>query len=114
MIGKVAGTAAAAIASAFTASLCCAGPFLAAAGISGAATLGTGVEPLRPYLLGAAGGFVGVGHVIVRREDRKACTPGTPCATPVARRNMKRTVWGASALVVVLATFPTWSVWFLG
>ena len=49
----------------------------------------------------------------VYREDRKACEPGTLCASPVARRRMKGWLWIATAVAIPFATFPWWSKFVL-
>jgi mercuric ion transport protein len=106
----VAGGVAAAVGSA----LCCVGPLVAVFfGLSGAG-LAAMFEPLRPYLLGATALALGSGFVIVHHEDRKACEPGTPCASPRARRRMKWALWIATAIAIPLVTFPWWSTFVLG
>lgn len=49
------------------------------------------------------------GWAAVIGEDRVACEPGRPCTSPIARRRMKRCLMIATILVIVLATFPSWS-----
>lgn len=101
------------VGAALASALCCAGPLIAVtAGVSGAG-LATTFEPLRPYFLGATALLLGAGFLLLRREERKACEPGKPCANPVVRRRMKWTIWTATVLAVVFATFPTWSEWVL-
>jgi len=98
-----------AIGAAIGSSLFCAGPLVAVAlGVSGAGLAAT-FEPLRPYFAGGAVLFLGLGFLELRREERKACAPGVPCADPTTRRRMKRWLWVATALVALLATFPWWS-----
>jgi mercuric ion transport protein len=106
--------AGAGLAAAIGSALCCAGPLVAVfLGISGAGLAAT-FEPLRPYFVGATALFLGVGFVAVRREERKACEPGTLCASPVWRRRMKQALWIATAVAVPLVTFPWWSQFLLG
>ncbi len=45
---------------------------------------------------------------------RKACEPGTLCASPVARRRMKSALWIATIIAIPLVTFPWWSKFVLG
>lgn len=93
--------------------LCCAGPLIAVAlGVSGAGLAST-FEPLRPYFLGATVLALAVGHWSLRKEDRDACEPGKPCADPRTRRTMRWSVWLATALAAVFATFPYWSRFIL-
>ncbi|MEA3245824.1 MAG: mercuric transporter MerT family protein [Gemmatimonadota bacterium] len=99
------------IAAAIGSALCCAGPLVAVSlGVSGAG-IATVFEPLRPYFLGATAVFLGVGFWLLRREEQRACEPGTLCASPVARRRMRAMLWVATALAAVFATFPVWSLW---
>ncbi len=93
--------------------LCCVGPLVAVAiGVSGAG-LAAAFDPLRPYLLGVAGLSLGAGFFWVAREDKLACEPGTRCASPAARRGMKRWLWIATAIVLVFGSFPWWSQFVL-
>lgn len=106
--------AGAGIAAAIGSALCCAGPLVAVfLGLSGAGLAST-FQPLRPYFVGATVLFLGLAFVAVRHEERKACEPGTLCASPGWRRRMKRALWIATALAVPLVTFPWWSQFFLG
>lgn len=101
------------IAAALASALCCAGPLVAVTlGVSGAG-IAARFEPLRPYLLVLTAGLLTSGFWLLRLEERRACEPGTLCASPVARRRMRLILWGATGLAVVFATFPTWSLWFL-
>jgi mercuric ion transport protein len=94
--------------------LCCAGPLVAVAlGVSGAGLAAT-FEPLRPYFMGGTVLALGFGFVMVRREDKRACEPGTLCASPLARRRMRWALWIATIIAVPLLTFPWWSRFVLG
>lgn len=102
------------IAAAVGSALCCAGPLVAVAlGVSGAGLAAT-FEPLRPYFVAGTVAALGFGFVVLHREDRKACEPGTLCASPVARRRMKRALWIATIVAIPLVTFPWWSKFVLG
>lgn len=93
--------------------LCCVGPLVAVSlGVSGA-WLASTFEPLRPYLLTATAGSLGFAWYSVAREDRRACEPGTLCASPTARRRIKRWLWVATAIAVVFGAFPWWSKYVL-
>lgn len=99
------------IAAAAVSALCCAGPLIAVSiGVSGAGLANT-FEPLRPYLLAGTAVFFGTAFGLLRREERKACEPGRPCADATVRRRMKVVLWIATAIALVFATFPTWSAW---
>ncbi len=102
------------ITAAVASALCCAGPLVAVAlGLSGAGLAAT-FEPLRPFFVAGTVASLGFGFVVVRQEERKACEPGTLCASPVARRRMKRALWLATIIAIPLLTFPWWSPFVLG
>jgi mercuric ion transport protein len=102
------------IAAAIGSALCCAGPLVAVAlGLSGAGLAAT-FEPLRPYFVAGTVLSLGLGFVVVGREERRACKSGTLCASPVARRRMKTALWVATAIAIPLLTFPWWSRFVLG
>jgi mercuric ion transport protein len=83
-------SAAGGVAAAAASALCCAGPLAAAVlGVSGAGLAAT-FEPLRPFFMAATAGALGAGFLILRREEQRSCIPGTPCASPNARRLMRR------------------------
>ena len=97
------------VAAAVGSALCCAGPLVAVAlGMSGAGFAAT-FEPWRPYFIGGTVLALGYGFRSLRREEAAACTPGTLCASPVARRRMKVLLWTATVLAVPLLSFPWWS-----
>ncbi len=113
-VSKTALAATAGVAAAIGSTLCCAGPLVAVAlGLSGAGLAAT-FEPLRPYFVAGTALSLGLGFVVLRREDRRACEPGTLCASPVARRRMKWALWVATAIAIPLLTFPWWSKFVLG
>ncbi len=102
------------IAAAVGSALCCAGPLVAVAlGLSGAGLAAT-FEPLRPYFVAVTVGALAFGFLVLRREEQRACEPGTLCASPVARRRMKQALWIATIVAVPLVTFPWWSKFVLG
>jgi mercuric ion transport protein len=102
------------VAAAVASALCCAGPLVAVAlGLSGAGLAAT-FEPLRAYFVAGTILALGFGFVVLRREERRACQPGTLCASPIARRRMKRALWLATAIAAPLVTFPWWSQFVFG
>jgi mercuric ion transport protein len=93
--------------------LCCAGPLVAVAvGLSGAGLAAT-FEPLRPYFIAGTLVALGFGFLTLRREERRACEPGTLCASRSARRRMRLLLWVATIVTVPLLTFPWWSKFVL-
>ena len=108
-VAKTAVASVAGVAAAIGSALCCAGPLVAVAlGMSGAG-LATTFEPFRPYFVGGTVLSLGYGFVALRREESKACEPGTLCASPVARRRMRALLWIATAVAVPLLSFSWWS-----
>lgn len=99
------------ITAALASALCCAGPLVAVSlGVSGAG-IAARFDPLRPYFLIATALLLASGFSMLRREEQRACEPGTLCASPIARRNMRIMLWVATAVAAIFATFPTWSLW---
>ena len=111
MKGKTIATASAGVTTAFASVLCCAGPLIAVTmGVSGAGLSST-FEPLRPYFLGATVVFIGLGFLLLHREEKKACDLGKVCADPKVRHRMKTMLWIATGVAVIFTTYPTWSGW---
>lgn len=106
--------AAGAVVTAVGSVLCCAGPMVAVAlGLSGAGLAAT-FAPLQPYMVAGTVAALGFGFLVLHREERKACEPGTLCASPVARRRMKQALWIATIIAIPLVTFPWWSKYVFG
>ncbi|HYR48087.1 MAG TPA: mercuric transporter MerT family protein [Candidatus Polarisedimenticolia bacterium] len=102
------------VAAAVASTLCCAGPLVAVAlGLSGAGLAAT-FEPLRPYFVGGTMLALGSGFVVLHREEKRACEPGTLCASPIVRRRMKWALRVATIVSIPLLTFPWWSKLVLG
>lgn len=91
------------------ASLCCILPIVAAATGLGAIAAGAAFEQWRPYLLGVTGLLLGAGFLLAYRDYKKACAPGSLCATkPISRWNF--VMLGAVAVLAGgLAAFPYYS-----
>src|SRR5229473_2876164 len=85
----------------------------AALGLSGAGLAAT-FEPLRPYFVGGTMLALGSGFVVLHREEKRACEPGTLCASPIVRRRMKWALRVATIVSIPLLTFPWWSKLVLG
>jgi len=102
------------VAAAVASALCCAGPLVAVAlGLSGAGLAAT-FEPLRPYFVATTVLALGFGFVVLQREEKNACKPGTLCGSPIARRRMKWALWTATIVSIPLVSFPWWSEFVLG
>jgi mercuric ion transport protein len=101
------------VVAAVASTLCCVGPLVAVAlGLSGAGLAAT-FEPLRPWFVAGTVATLGFGFVTLRREERRACEPGSLCASPFARRRMRLLLWGATIVAIPLLTFPWWSKFVL-
>jgi hypothetical protein len=46
-----------------------------------------------------------------RREDHKACRPGTACASSEVRRRTKLMLGISAGLTLLLASYPIWREW---
>lgn len=113
-VSKTVLAASAGVAAAIGSALCCAGPLVAVLlGLSGAGLAAT-FEPLRPYFVAGTALSLGLGFVVLRRDERRACVPGTLCASPLVRRRMKWALWIATAIAIPLLTFSWWSKFVLG
>jgi len=96
------------IGAAFGSLLCCTGPLvLASAGMSGAAL--AGFLPYRPFFVVAAIGLLWLAFHLVDREEARACQPGVACASPVARRRVRRLLWVSMAISLVFLSSPLWA-----
>lgn len=112
-MGKAVLAALGAVGAAIGSAVCCVGPLVAVAlGVSGAGLAAT-FEPLRPYFVAGTVLALGLGFVALHREERTACEPGKPCASPESRRRMKRWLWIATAIAIPFVTFPWWSRFLL-
>jgi copper chaperone CopZ len=94
---------------AVAASLCCIMPVLATVTGAGAIAAGAVFDRWRPYLLDLTGLLVAGGFILAWHDRKKACAPGSLCATkPMGR-------WNSIALgilatsVAALAAFPYYS-----
>jgi mercuric ion transport protein len=120
-------TGAGGVVAAFLASLCCVGPLLFVS-LGAGAGLASTFEPLRPLFgmlmvaLLAAGFWAVYGRRWVPAPVPDApdvdagnseCTPDMACAVPVRRGRDVAILWSATALALILWTFPTWSLWLL-
>ena len=108
---------AASIATAFGASICCIGPIAAVTfGMTSLAALAK-YESLRPVFGGVTALLLGFAFYATYRRPPAACEPGSVCATRGVDRTQKINrfvLWLATAVAVIVFTFPTWSGWILG
>ena len=108
---------AASIATAFGASICCIGPIVAVMfGMTSLAALAK-YEPLRPLFGGVTAVLLAVAFYATYRRPAAACEPGSVCATQGVDRVQKINriaLWLATAVAVIVFTFPTWAGWILG
>ena len=120
-------TGAGGVVAAFLASLCCVGPLLFVS-LGVGAGLASTFEPLRPFFGLLMVGLLAAGFwTVYGRRMAPALVPGAPnavtadskckpdraCAVPVRRGRDMAILWSATALALILWTFPTWSLWLL-
>jgi hypothetical protein len=67
--------------------------------------------PYRPLLVFVSVGALYSGFHLLDKEEARACSPGTPCASYPVRRRMKLALWTATGLVMVFGTSPLWVRW---
>ena len=102
----------AAILSAAFASICCIGPLILTGLGLGSLGLAAGLTPYRPLFLGLTALILTIGFYYAYRKRSVACADGT-CEVRSGSKSMKAALWSVTALTALLATFPSWSVWFL-
>lgn len=114
------------VVAAFLGSLCCMGPLLFVT-LGVGAGLASALEPFRPAFGVLMAACLGLAFWTVYgqrlRVVGRGSTPAAPssaagaagavCAAPMRRRRDVVLLWTATALAVVLWTFPTWSLWLL-
>ncbi|MGH8568991.1 MAG: mercuric transporter MerT family protein [Gammaproteobacteria bacterium] len=106
-VGKALASAGSVVA-ALAASSCCVLPLLFfALGINGA-WIGnlTALAPYQPYFVVVTLGFLAAGFILVYRKPKRACAPGSYCATPASDRIARVSLWIATAIIAVALAFP--------
>jgi hypothetical protein len=92
---------------AVSASLCCTIPlFFAGAGVT-AIIIAEKFAAVWPYLLGVTGLMLAASFYYAYRQ--RSCEPGGVCATAAGLWRVRLGLWRATAVAVVLTTFPYWS-----
>lgn len=108
---------AASVAAAFGASICCIGPIVAVMfGMTSLAALAK-YEPQRPILGVVTVALLAGAFYATYKRPAAECEPGSVCATqgPGRVQRINRiALWVATALALIVFTFPTWSAWVLG
>lgn len=103
-----------AVGAAIASALCCIGPIVYVS-VGVGAGLASAFEPLRPWFLGGAALFLGLGFYGAYVRPPRSCAEGGRCVTEdEARRKRGRQralLWISTGLVLLFATFPTWSGW---
>ncbi len=99
-----------ALGAAIASSLCCTGPLLyVGLGIGGAGLAST-FEPMRPWFLGGATLLLAVGFYGVYGQRYRCAADGN---AERKRKREKVMLWVGTVMVMLFATFPTWSTWIL-
>ena len=98
---------------ALLAGACCFGPLVfVSLGIGGAWLANFQLlEPYRPFFIGAAMVALGFAWRRIYRPQTE-CKPGEVCAVPPVRRGYKIGFWCATALLLVMLTFPYYAHFF--
>jgi hypothetical protein len=99
--------------SALATCFCCV-PIVAGATAGGLASVASLAYGARPWLLGVAVPFVGLGFWGAYKPQ-PACKPGSAseidCAAPSRRRAARLLLWTSTIIWVLAVTFPQWSAW---
>lgn len=97
-----------AVGAAIGSALCCVGPLLYVS-LGVGAGLATFFEPLRPWFLGGAAVFLGIGFYGVYGRRKPRCATDGDAEEKLRRE--KLLLWGGAVLVLLFGTFPAWSTW---
>lgn len=99
----------ASVGAAIAASLCCILPILTAVTGLGVLAAGAALEKWRPYFLGVTGLLLAGGLLLAYRDYKRACKPGSVCATKPMSRWSFIALGTVATLVIGLAAFPYYS-----
>jgi mercuric ion transport protein len=105
-VNRERGAAVGAIMSAFACSLCCVGSLLAVGLGLGVVGVGGAVEPLRPYLFGAAIVALAFGFSRAYARPKATCAPGGACGPDRRTRRDRIVLWVAAVAVVGFGLAP--------
>jgi mercuric ion transport protein len=102
------------IVTATAASACCLGPVVfSLVGAGALAAVAVRLEPLRPIFLTITGAFLVAGFWLnYRGGSRAACASEGRCP-PASTRATRALLWIATALVLLIVTFPYYMTWFI-
>ncbi len=106
--------AAGAVIGAVLTSSCCIGPLvLITLGASGA-WIGnlTALKAYQPIFVGVTLVFLAFGFWQIYAKSKQACDDGSYCATPMADRIVKSSLWIATILVAIALTTDLWAPLF--
>lgn len=103
-----------AVGSGVASAVCCIGPIVYVS-LGVGAGLASTFEPLRPWFLGGAALFLGLGFHRVYLRPPGSCEEGGSCESGEEARGkrgrQKVVLWASTGLVVLFGTFPFWSGW---
>ena len=100
-----------ALTSALLAAACCLGPLVLVLLGLGGGGMALALKPYRPYFLVLTILLLGASFYLVYRKPVGECGPGESCAMPRSRRAGKILLWIVTVLVILLSTFPYYSVY---
>ncbi len=99
-----------AIISSAIAAACCIGPLVLVLLGLGGGWIALAMKPYRPYFLAMTILLLGAAYYLVYRKPVAECGPGENCTMPRSRRAGVVLLWIVTVLVVLLSTFPYYSV----
>lgn len=100
--------AAAALASAGLASVCCIGPLILTGLGLGSLGLAAGLTQYRLLFLALTGLVLAAGFYLAYRKRPVVCADGD-CELRSGSRTVKAALWSVTAVTLAVATFPNWS-----
>lgn len=99
-----------ALTSALLAAACCLGPLVLVLLGLGGGGMALALKPYRPYFLVLTILLLGASFYLVYRKPAGDCGPGESCEMPRSRWAGKVLLWIVTVLVILLFTFPYYSV----
>ena len=100
-----------ALTSSLLAAACCLGPLVLVLLGLGGGGMALALKPYRPYFLVLTFLLLGTSFFLVYRNPVEECGPGESCTMPRSRRTGKILLWIVTILVILLSTFPYYSVY---
>ena len=99
-----------AVSTAVLSAACCLGPWVLAILGLGGAGMALALEPYRLYFLGGTALLLAFGFYHTYGRQQPPCGDEEVCALPRTNRAGRIMLWGATVIVIAVATFPEYSI----